>query len=392
MEINNDFKLFFCTSIRDYRYSENRPIPLIFEILESIADHSLSSIAYLLKGRIITLKRESYYTYTRPILMEDPLIFKVILVAISTLCFIPSVLIKAFVWALYRHYIRERNQTALEALKKSIPFRNVHVIQPKQSFQASYKQIQPFNKIPKELFHKIISCLTEQELAFMALTSTENYDVTSRFSQDSLRQCHDYPGFAIQALGKEQLAPLPFFPLNESWINFIDYCSSQDRYLWCRRLSLPTIEKNKEFYDSMFFKLENETPYPPHSVQKIQLRDHQGLMIQIKDNLLRKKQVFLICQINSQRRKQLFKQWRILSPNLSPMIRLFLEDISWSRHQDIPQVINYLQRLFRKEPCGNFSDASNPDHIIYPDEKASSILQEGPRFCPDGLTPVVQLC
>jgi hypothetical protein len=69
---------------------------------------------------------------------------------------------------------------------------------------------------------------------------------------------------------------------------------------------------------------------------------------------------------------------------------MLLNDIRFST--TVPELKDYLKRLFKGEACGNFSDQFNADiRVNFQAARAGISLIEGPRICPDGRTPVMQL-
>lgn len=385
---NNHFSLFFLNTISDLR---SEGIGRVFSTLNGIekwGDRNLAEFRYWLNGKRIYLDNELVYqepekrSYTSSYIKIQSIISLIF-------CTIPGVFAKIFVWIVDFEYISNRNKQIFELYQKQLNFEKkfdsrVHKIQHKVFKAPSQEQNDSrFNLLPAELKLFIMSFLNDKELAHLAMTCKENYLLTlDSFSKDSYSFIRA-PSAIIEAMGKEKFSLLPISVLPQAWfflfkkapelaedlINMTFDCQLASTFLLVQ-----TMQGNIENELSALMK--------NHSIQRIQMPEGKGLIVRVKDNVHKGVRTFVIAQVSN--------KWMIITHHLSGGLWLFLNDMRF--HNEVPIVVDYLRRLFKGEPCGNFEDNSN-DHvdIDYHKSKASDILNEGPRLLPDGVTPVIQL-
>lgn len=398
MNINNQFQLFFKTSVVGLSWQpqlRGRPFFGFFYHLERKADFFLSESRYWLNGRDITI-------HDTEIEVEEiernfsSVVDKIKSIAKAIFYFIPGALLKAFVWISDYSYVKQRNKYTLEKLnalsKEKADFtkncEQPHLLITKKFTQEISQNNSPFNIIPQDLQFYILSFLNHRNLASFARTCKANYTLASNFSLLPSTQCRYYPNLIVEAMGKEKLSQLPFSTLDDNWLIFfknsheiLDLLEKEQEgeasglYIGEIELLLMTQTLNSNFEEQILSSMTN------NSIQRIQFNDGNALVFQIKNNIDNKNYILIISKIK--------EKWTLVTPKLSAGLWLFLNDLHF--HKEAPKVVDYLKRLFNGQPCGSFPENLNPNRIDYKTQKASEVLQEGPLLCPDGKTPVIQL-
>jgi hypothetical protein len=367
---------------------------------ERFADSCLAESRYWWGGRKIELyadhaivnKEERSFTTT---------VDKVKSLATAFFLFLPGILLKSLRWLTNFCEIGRRNQLITEYLNrkqncaKQYGFNRV---KPIIAFENNYdsQTESKFMLLPQEIKRHILSFLEQDtNRARLALTCKENYCLTAQFDElpDVIFQSltKNLPAVIIQSIGKDTLMNLPHEALPES-VQLL----CQDARLHAKFLdTLLPIDVNQAQIFLCWFQSED---YPKlienffnwmgsHAIKIISTPKGLGLAIRLKNNmpenfLNQEQQALIITKIKG--------KWKVLGINTSGSMWLFLNDMRF--YNNLPEVKDYLERLFKGEHCGNFSDTLNYGvQVDYNKSRASSLLQEGPRTCQDGKTPVMQL-
>lgn len=406
--INHSISIFFNVNVKDER--SNPPVESslspFFKVLEEQADNFLVISSYLFNkdayGRISNLKvlkfnhtgiTRDWIRYPQSKNSHITRLFKAIV------CLIPAIILKGFVWICNSSKIKARNKPIIEFLKQEIEkqkqladkdaqsrgFSNKFLSLP--SFSITFKtqpkpQSGPLHLLPLELYKSILAFLDCRSLANLSKTSKKDYIEIKTYLSDPLNQWVFYPDLIVKALGIEEIKALPSLKLPNNWQAKWIASGIQDqeirkgmfeRYAYsCYTLDNATSSLFLSYAQSFFMN---------KSIQK--LENKRGLIMQLKNNMEQNTHLFMIANFQG--------KWVVLSSGNVSQLTLFLQDIRFGH--EVPKLQDYLQRLFKGEPCGAFPfDLNNKIKITYAQgQKASDLLNEGPRFCKDGVTPVIQL-
>lgn len=386
MEINSRLYLFFCTSISDLRM--NTPNSLTRSLgftflgrMERKADYCLEEFRSLLKGKYIVINDEelSLRSCTRnyaTTASKIKSIFKAIFY------FVPGVLLKAFVWIVEFSYINQRSKCIFNLLKARSDFTKQCSLQPdmihREKFNHPSTQEQSTFRTHADLQSHISSFLDDRDTASLTLTCKEKYNSSAPFNPYK-----HFPRLIVDSLGVDNIAALPLVRLPGVWKSI--FKATEEMYDKFNLQDLSVRRAGFLLYcqrGSSGSNLESSSLMKNSPIQQIKLPKGRALIIRTKDNLLNEENTFVIAKIKN--------EWTIATFGLSPAMWLFLKDIHFQ--EGTPQLIDYLARLFKGLPCGSFPEDLNKSiKIDYEQKKASECLQEGPRVCPDGITPVIQL-
>ena len=228
-----------------------------------------------------------------------------------------------------------------------------------------------------------MSFLGVKDLVSFAKTCKQYYNLAASVSSDTSREERLYPSLLIEALGKGKLAIFPFSALPNAWQVIFSNIKAYTTVVFeegCRLNEADLILMSTSY--NMFNEKELTSLMKNEAIQKIQRKEGPAVIFRLKDNILNKELTFVLAKEND--------KWMIVTRNLSGGMWIFLNDIRY--HEDAPKVVDYLKRLFKGEPCGSFPEHLNSAfQTNFPKDKASEILNEGPRTCADGVTPVIQL-
>lgn len=384
MKINNRFNLFFCTTIFDIRMGAFPHRHPLFDVIERKANHYLEEFHFLLKGKQITVFDGEVIVETRTKNYATTVI-KIKSILKTIFYFVPAVLLKAFVWIFDFSYVNQRTKSIFELLKRQSDFTHQsdpHIIPAKVFTQIHAQEQSPLN-IPIDLQSHISLFLDDKDVASFALTCKENYNSAERFSAKPHNQCKYFPRLIVQTLGMSKLTTLPFSKLPGIWQVLF---KNQEEWLSDGFENPSSIEEVQLLLMCHTMKsgchVELSSLMDNSSIQQVQLPKGRALILRVRDNILNEEKTFVVAKIK--------ENWTIISRYLSGAMYLFLKDMYLN--EDTPKVTDYLTRLFKGEPCGSFPDDLNSKiKIKYEQEKASDRLEEGPRLCSDGITPVIQL-
>lgn len=408
----NNLNLFFNSAIVDRYHLENveyqgvrRSCSTLAEDCEIYADAFLAETRYWLGGKNIEILGK-FVVVAEEKRQFITLIDKIKSAVTAIFLFIPGIVLKSLTWVIRPIKVCQRNQLILENLKqqKQCVQRSdtqLHKLLPKvfdvpEKGQAS----NVLSDLPIDIKLHVLSFLKNNDRNKLALSCKQNYSLVAKFYEDTTFYEEEmYLAAITQSMEKKILHHLPHGTLPESMNTFFEHASFP--YLEMTQFNISDVYKfafpcsfylkhaifpDKEEYEidlieDIFEHMKD------HAIQTIQMKGGPGFVIRLKNNLLDEtflahKQALIITKMKG--------QWTVFGLNISSGMWLFLNDMRF--YPDSPELIDYFTRLFNGKPCGNFSeDIQNEIEFDYKVTTAASLLQEGPRTCPDGVTPVIQL-
>ncbi len=377
-----------------------RIIPIFVEIIftsnflllardscERFADSCLAESRYWWGGQKIELYY-SHLTVNKEKRQFTTIVDKVKSLAAAFFLFFPGVLLKSLVWVTNFSHIYLRNQLIREIWNTQNlvnPFCLPKKIKPREFDKKDDQAQSAFMGCLPEIKMLILTFLKDEEQGRLALTCKKNHCLIADFQIKT--KVRDLPAFIVQSMTEDNLIPETFpkslqtlFDDFKANVAYLDMNKTKISPNHAQMLNLPSYP----YLIEIFFKWMGN-----HAIKTIETAEGLALIVHLKNNIVRdfsnKGEAALIIT-------KMQGKWAVSSINTSGAMWLFLNDMRFS--DNLPELKDYLERLFKGESCGNFSDEPYfpaAVQINYQAGKAATLLPEGLRTCADGVTPVMQL-